>query len=115
LRRDGPVKAPRGGIRRKFFSRGKSGRVGVAEPAKKRTNDDARACCRLQKQKFECRKNPHYIGTSALRRISNAPSLARKNFRRGVLPAIAMRVECASGARHLHTKLNGITVIFFLL
>jgi hypothetical protein len=69
----------------------------------------------LQNKKSNVAKNPHYIGTSALRRISNAPSLARKNFRRGVLPAIAMRVECAGGARDLHTKLSGVTVIFFLL
>jgi hypothetical protein len=31
------------------------------------------------------------------------------------LPDIALRLRRGDGARHLHTKLSGVTVIFFLL
>jgi hypothetical protein len=38
-----------------------------------------------------------------------------KNFPRSASPVIAVHCGSASGARDLHTKLSGVTVIFFLL
>jgi hypothetical protein len=48
-------------------------------------------------------------------RIFAAPARERKNIRRMMVPAFAMRVARRGGARELHTKLSGVTVIFFLL
>jgi len=54
------------------------------------------------------------------RRFSHAQDfLARqrrqKSFAPRIVPALATHGRSASAARHLHTKLSEVTVIFFLL
>jgi hypothetical protein len=43
------------------------------------------------------------------------PSVLLKIFLVRGLPDITPRLRRSNGARHLHTKLSGVTVIFFLL
>jgi len=95
LRRDGPVKALREGIRRKFFSRAKSGRVGVAELAKMRMNDDARAFADC---KTENRMSQKTRITSALLRY--AEFRTRRRSREKIFgAACCRRSRCASSAQ----------------
>jgi hypothetical protein len=48
------------------------------------------------------------------RKFFRAPTL-RKNLAARNFPKIAPRSRCGGGVRRLHTKLSGVTVIFFLL
>jgi len=98
-----------------FFCRGKCADGDVIEPAKTRTTGkrSARSCRNAAKRDLV--KTPHFIGISLSRANIRAQQRQRRIFRRGNLPAIAMRMRREAGARHLHTKLSGVTVIFFLL
>jgi hypothetical protein len=62
-----------------------------------------------------CHKSPYFIGTFAMRRNFVCAASLRKVFSQRTAPDIVLRWRCGGGARHLHTKLSGVTVIFFLL
>jgi hypothetical protein len=60
-------------------------------------------------------KNPQFIGTSAVCRNFYKKSRQRKSFWRGAAPTVVARGDRGRGTRRLHTKLSGVTVIFFPL
>jgi hypothetical protein len=60
-------------------------------------------------------KNPHSIGTSATCRNFACAKPPPKILSIRDLPNRFPLLRCGGGARHLHTKLSGVTVIFFLL
>jgi hypothetical protein len=60
-------------------------------------------------------EKPHFIGTSASRANFLARVRCGKIYRRAFFLKIAPLSRSGGGGRHLHTKLSGVTVIFFLL
>jgi hypothetical protein len=63
----------------------------------------------------KCSRNPHFIGTSSMLQIFRCVMAASEIFSPRISLVIVKR-KCPSGRpRHLHTKLSGVTVIFFLL
>jgi hypothetical protein len=60
-------------------------------------------------------RNPQFIGTYAARRNFYKKSRHRKNLCCGVVPALFAHARRSRGTRRLHTKLSGVTVIFFPL
>jgi len=60
-------------------------------------------------------KNPQFIGISATREKQIANARATENLFDARLRNTARGLRRGDGARHLHTKLSGVTVIFFLL
>jgi len=60
-------------------------------------------------------RNPHFIGISSMLQIFRCAMAASEIFSLLISPVIAKRKCPSGGARHLHTKLSGVTVIFFLL
>jgi hypothetical protein len=60
-------------------------------------------------------QNPHFIGISALREKLRVYARCNKRFSKLASPEIASRMWRRRKARDLHTKLSGVTVIFFPL
>jgi hypothetical protein len=60
-------------------------------------------------------ENPHSIDTSATCRNFACAKSLRKILSMRDLPDRVPLLRRGVGARHLHTKLSGVTVIFFLL
>jgi hypothetical protein len=60
-------------------------------------------------------KSPHFIGTFAMRQNLARLASRRRDLSPRVLSDVVSHWRRRGGARHLHTKLSGVTVIFFLL
>jgi hypothetical protein len=100
---------------RKFFSQGESAHNAAVEHAKTAREGHRARAPSSPHRKIGVARNPHFIGTFARRHFLRAQSRMQKKFQRVVSLVIAARGGDASGARDLHTKLSGVTVIFFLL
>jgi hypothetical protein len=115
LRRRKAVNAPAKPFCAKFFSQGEYAHNTAVEHAKTAREGQRARAPLSPHRKIGVARNPHFIGTFARRHFLRAQSRMQKNFRCVASPVIAARCGGASGARDLHTKLSGVTVIFFLL
>jgi hypothetical protein len=115
LRRREVVNAPAKPFCAKFFSHCESSHNTAAERAKTAREGLRARTPSSPHRKIGVARNPHFIGTFAQRRFLRAQSRMQRNFRCVASPVIAARGGGARGARDLHTKLSGVTVIFLLL
>jgi hypothetical protein len=115
LRRREAVNAPAKPFCAKFFSQGESAHTTAAERAKTAREGQRARTPSSPHRKIGVARNPHFIGIFAQRRFLRAQSRILKFFLCVASPVIAARCGCARGARDLHTKLSGVTVIFLLL
>ncbi|HUD89730.1 MAG TPA: hypothetical protein VMR17_25000 [Xanthobacteraceae bacterium] len=115
LRRREVVNAPAKPFCAKFFRTVNPLITAPRSAQKLRAKDIARARRHHPHRKIGVARNPHFIGIFAQHRFLRAQSRMQKIFRRVVSPASAARDCGARGARDLHTKLSGVTVIFLLL
>jgi hypothetical protein len=70
---------------------------------------------RMQERVTTHAENPQFIGISALCKKLRARARCNKKFSEFVLLDAALLTRRQCGARDLHTKLSGVTVIFFPL
>jgi hypothetical protein len=115
LRRREVVNVPAKPFCAKFFSHCESAPNSAVERAKTAREGHCARALSSPHRKIGVARNPHFIGTFARRRFLRVRSSMQKNFRYVVSPVIATRCGGARGARDLHTKLSGVTVIFLLL
>jgi len=94
-----------------FFSRGESRRRSAREEGRKQRPTRARAARSQNAMLRNSTFHRHFCTTSKFLRANTfAGDLSPR-----ISPAIAIAEGCRSGKRRLHTKLSGVTVIFFLL
>jgi hypothetical protein len=115
LRPDWATNPPARAFRRKIFSVAKirrSERETARRGARGRCIPLPRARHRRGARRGE---NPHSIGISSLRGIFRAREWRRRNFFVARFSDDRHAVALASGPADLHTKLSGVTIIFFPL
>jgi hypothetical protein len=99
----------------KFFSQCKRGAARVICRTKRSTRDIRHARSRRHLRCELRGRKPRLTGIFDISAKFRARRRNRKSFERIVLQARALRIARQHGRRHLHTKLSGVTVIFFLL
>jgi len=110
LRPETPPESLFGRFAAKKFCLGESLTASALAAAKACAREASCSAREREKQTTTRDKNPQFIGISA----SQMPARLKICSMR-ILRNTAGCLRGAGGARHLHTKLSGVTVIFFLL
>jgi hypothetical protein len=88
---------------------------GVIAAAKACANEAFAAPRDFASKKRRGDENPYFIGVSIRCENFHKKARWRGNFCAGVAAVLAARIAHDTARRRLHTKLSGVTVIFFLL